>query len=95
MEIHPTAIVHPRAQVAPGVRIGPYCVVDTAPDDQLNVRDGPGTLYPVVGSLAFNATEVAATGTAARDTDGRVFSIPTLPEMLTVQPFPAIRGTQF
>ncbi len=27
-EIHPTAIVRPGAKLAPGVRIGPYCVID-------------------------------------------------------------------
>lgn len=27
VEIHPTAIVHPRAELAAGVRIGPHCVV--------------------------------------------------------------------
>lgn len=33
--IHPTAIIHPRARIAPGVKIGPYSVVDE------HVRIGP------------------------------------------------------
>ncbi|HJQ32537.1 MAG TPA: acyl-ACP--UDP-N-acetylglucosamine O-acyltransferase [Pyrinomonadaceae bacterium] len=28
MEIHPTAVVSPRAELAPGVRVGPYAVVE-------------------------------------------------------------------
>ena len=28
MEAHPTAVIHPRAQVAAGVRVGPYAVVE-------------------------------------------------------------------
>lgn len=31
-------------------------------------------------------------GPVLRDTDGRVFTMDTLPEMLTVSPFPQLRG---
>lgn len=41
MTIHPTAIVDPGAEIAPGVTIGPYSVIGP------NVKIGPGT---VVGS---------------------------------------------
>ncbi len=27
MEIHPTAVVSPRAELAEGVKVGPYCVL--------------------------------------------------------------------
>ncbi len=37
MEIHPTAVVHPRAEIAPGVKIGAYSVVGE------HVRIGPDT----------------------------------------------------
>jgi len=36
--IHPTAVVHPQADVDPSATIGPYCVVDAG------VRIGPGTV---------------------------------------------------
>lgn len=26
--IHPTAVIHPNAQLAPGVHVGPYAVID-------------------------------------------------------------------
>jgi UDP-N-acetylglucosamine acyltransferase len=37
-EIHPTAIVDPRAELAPGVRVGPHCVVSA------EAVIGPGTV---------------------------------------------------
>ncbi len=37
MEIHPTAVVHSRAEIAPGVKIGPYSVIGE------HVRIGPDT----------------------------------------------------
>jgi len=37
-KIHPTAIVHPKAEIADGVEIGPYCVVDAG------VEIGVGTV---------------------------------------------------
>ncbi|MCI0341094.1 MAG: acyl-ACP--UDP-N-acetylglucosamine O-acyltransferase, partial [Planctomycetales bacterium] len=37
MAIHPTAIVSPKAEIASGVDIGPYCVVEA------NVKIGSGT----------------------------------------------------
>ncbi|MCU0280980.1 MAG: SH3 domain-containing protein, partial [Acidimicrobiia bacterium] len=44
---------------------GPFCVVDTACTDRLNVRSGPGTGFDVIGSLAHDATGVAGTGWAS------------------------------
>ena len=38
MEIHPTAVIHPRAQIAPGVKIGAFSVVGE------NVEIGRGTI---------------------------------------------------
>lgn len=38
MEIHPTAIIHSKAQLGPGVKIGPYCVVGE------NVQIGQDTI---------------------------------------------------
>lgn len=35
--IHPTAIIHPKADLQAGVEVGPYCVIDA------HVRIGPGT----------------------------------------------------
>ena len=36
MSIHPSAIVHPRAEIDPTVEVGPWCVIDE------HVRVGPG-----------------------------------------------------
>lgn len=36
MEIHPTAVVSPRAQLAAGVRVGPYAVIE----DEVVINDG-------------------------------------------------------
>ncbi len=47
------------------------CVIDTTCDDRLNVRVGPGVTYARLGSLPFDAVDVAATGAAADDTNGR------------------------
>jgi len=47
----------------PEVR-GEYCVIDTAWDDALNVRSGPGTNNPVIGTLPFHASGIQATGNA-------------------------------
>jgi UDP-N-acetylglucosamine acyltransferase len=38
LEIHPTAIIHSKAQLGPGVKIGPYCVVGE------NVQIGQDTI---------------------------------------------------
>jgi hypothetical protein len=57
-------------------------------------RLGGVPLFAVLAGLGWTRT-ADALGPVVRDTDGRVFTIPTLLEMLTVQPFPAIRGTQF
>lgn len=57
-------------------------------------RLGGVPLFAVLAGLGWTRTSDAL-GPVVRDTDGRVFTIPTLLEMLTVQPFPAIRGTQF
>jgi hypothetical protein len=57
-------------------------------------RLGGIPLFAVLAGLGWTRT-ADALGPVVRDTDGRVFTIPTLLEMLSVQPFPAIRGTQF
>lgn len=36
MAIHPTAVIHPKAELADDVEVGPYCVIDE------HVRIGPG-----------------------------------------------------
>ncbi len=43
-KIHPTAVVHPDAQLAPDVFVGPYAIIDA------HVRIGPGC---VIGAHAF------------------------------------------
>ncbi|MGI9601210.1 MAG: SH3 domain-containing protein, partial [Acidimicrobiales bacterium] len=48
---------------------GDYVVVDVALDDQLNVRSGPGTQYPIEGGVP-NGGIVTATGEAVRHSDG-------------------------
>jgi hypothetical protein len=57
-------------------------------------RLGGIPLFAVLAGLGWTRT-ADALGPVVRDTDGRVFTIPTLLEMLSAQPFPAIRGTQF
>lgn len=57
-------------------------------------RLGGIPLFGVLAGLGWTRT-ADALSPVVRDTDGRVFTIPTLLEMLTVQPFPAMRGTQF
>jgi len=47
-----------------------YCVRGTDPTDRLNVRTGPGADHDIVGSLAFNATDIAATGERLRGMRG-------------------------
>jgi uncharacterized protein YraI len=49
-------------------------VIDTATDDALNVRSGPGTDHPVVGTLPADATAVRATGLAALDDQDRTWT---------------------
>lgn len=41
----------------------------------------------------FSIQDAYARGPVVRDTDGRVFFLPTLREMLTVSPFPDLVGT--
>ena len=50
-----------------------YCVRGTDPSDRLNVRTAPGGEHDIIGSLAFNATGVEATGVAAPDGRGRAW----------------------
>lgn len=57
-------------------------------------RLGGTPLFAVLAGLGWTRTSDAM-GPVVRDTDGRVFTIPTLGEMLTVQPFPLLVGTQF
>jgi hypothetical protein len=55
------------------VERGEYCVIDTAADDQLNVRSGAGVGFAIIGGLAFDATGVVTTGLAATDPNGGVW----------------------
>jgi hypothetical protein len=55
------------------------------------MRLGGVTLLAVVDGLGWTRINDAL-GPVVRDCDGRVFTLKTLPEMLTVQPFPALIG---
>jgi len=57
-------------------------------------RLGGIPLFAVLAGLGWTRT-ADALGPVVRDTDGRAFTIPTLGEMLTVQPFPTLVNTQF
>ncbi len=52
----------PGVVILPGVASGPYAVVLVEPDDNLNIRSGPGINNPVVDSFAYNASAVMRTG---------------------------------
>lgn len=52
-------------------------------------RLGGVPLFAVLAGLGWTRT-ADALGPVVRDTDGRTFTIPTLTQMLTVQPFPAM-----
>ena len=56
---------------------------------QEGARLGGVPLFAVLGGLGWTRTSDAL-GPVIRDTDGRVFSIANLAEMLTTQPFPGI-----
>lgn len=58
------------------------------------MRLGGIPLFAVLAGLGWTRTSDAL-GPVVREADGRVFTIPTLREMLTVQPFPGLVGTQF
>jgi hypothetical protein len=52
-------------------------------------RLGGTPLFAVLAGLGWRRT-ADALGPVVRDTDGRVFTLPTLAEMLSVQPFPGL-----
>lgn len=52
-------------------------------------RLGGVPLFAVLAGLGWDRTSDAL-GPVVRDCDGRVFTLPTLPELLTVQPFPGL-----
>jgi hypothetical protein len=56
------------------------------------MRLGGTPLFAVLGGLGWART-ADALGPVVRDTDGRTFTVPTLEEMLTVQPFPELVGS--
>jgi photosystem II stability/assembly factor-like uncharacterized protein len=56
----------------PAMLIGPYAVVNVAPNDVLNIRSGPGVSYSVIGSYPPGATDVMRTG-ASTSADGAVW----------------------
>jgi len=45
-----------------------YKVVNIASDDTLNIRDGKGTIYSILGLIPYNAQNVAVTTCMANDT---------------------------
>lgn len=57
-------------------------------------RLGGVPLFAVVAGLGWTRT-ADALGPVIRDTDGRTFTIPTLSEMITTEPFPTLLATQF
>jgi len=57
-------------------------------------RLGGIPLFAVLAGLGWTRT-ADALGPVIRDTDGRTFTIPTLPQMATVQPLPTLAQTQF
>lgn len=54
-------------------------------------RLGGVPLFAVLAGVGWRRTQDAL-GPVVRDTDGRTFTIATLPEMLGVEPFPGLRG---
>jgi hypothetical protein len=56
-------------------------------------RLGGVPVFAVLGGVGWRRTGDAL-GPVVRDTDGRVFTLATLPEMLTVEPLPSLRGLQ-
>jgi hypothetical protein len=58
-----------------------------------SIRLGGVPLVAVLGGIGW-ARVNDTLGPVVRDTDGRVFTLATLPEMLSVSPFPALVGTQ-
>lgn len=54
-------------------------------------RLGGVPLFAVLAGVGWRRTQDAL-GPVIRDTDGRTFTIATLPEMLEVEPFPGLRG---
>ena len=57
-------------------------------------RLGGVPLFAVLAGLGWTRT-ADALGPVIRDTDGRTFTVPTLPQMITAEPFPRLVGTQF
>jgi hypothetical protein len=57
-------------------------------------RLGGIPVFAVLSGLGWTRT-ADALGPVIRDTDGRVFTIPTLREILSVQPFPTLAHTQY
>lgn len=55
------------------------------------MRLGGVPVFAVLAGLGWRRTQDAL-GPVVRDTDGRVFTVQTLPEMMTVEPFPGLRG---
>jgi uncharacterized protein YgiM (DUF1202 family) len=50
-----------------------HCVIQHTADDALNVREGPGVDYAVIGTLAHDAAGVATTGFGANDDDDQLW----------------------
>jgi hypothetical protein len=55
------------------------------------MRLGGIPVFAVLAGLGWRRTQDAL-GPVVRDTDGRVFTVQTLPEMMSVEPFPGLRG---
>lgn len=56
-----------------------------------STRLGGVPLIAVLGGTGWRRTSDAL-GPVVRDTDGRVFTLATLPDLLTMEPFPGLRG---
>ncbi|MCJ7726229.1 MAG: SH3 domain-containing protein [Acidimicrobiia bacterium] len=50
-----------------------HCVIDTACNDRLNIRSGPGGDHQKIGSLAYDATGIHSTGWVSTDSSGRIW----------------------
>ena len=69
----PTTSVASTTTVVPPVAGGEYCVTDTGWNSALNVRSGPGTANPVIGTFPFYAAGILSTGESEPDEVNQVW----------------------
>ncbi len=76
LQVPSVAPTQPRGGMPPGITpgtvSGPYAVILVSPSDVLNIRSAPGANKPVIGTLAFNATDVTRIGPSA-SVDGSIW----------------------